>query len=373
METARRHVRCQRRRLLSGGPAPDCQGSFGTTSRQALNHALNDHWDGSTVLRVLPQLGELRKLAERHGPRRVPLRLLLRGVHGVRMLSIFTIPEALSWLHKKTGREWIDSEIFNSVCRLHLTLRAAPPSDATTEIRVFKSGAGLIVKDFGEGLLAADMGWRMAVLHPADVELIWQTGETETIHAIDGSGPQGEAERLLNPAGESASGVTGHWFFTKPVRVTRDMVRATDWVLNRIAAFDVQSNVLTAEIATKATPGRGQQRDKVAGIGGDSAKQPQCNAGPCANEAPRFSMPKRVLIGRHRHHWPDIESDIKAASTNGLAKAKAAARDWHEELALQWASANGKLTDEAPQPNGINDVMRVFGATLPSKMHKLEG
>lgn len=89
--------------------------------------------------------------------------------------------------------------------------------------------------------------------------------------------------------------------------------------------------------------------------------------------SPIFSTPRRVLIQRHSHHWPTIDRDIKDASTNGLHKAKAGKREWYENIALDWAAANGKLTDEAQPTKELHTVMANWGATLPSRKNKLEG
>ena len=149
------------------------------------------------------------------------------------MLSIYSVPEALEFLKAKTGEDWSDSKLFDTVCKLHLTLRAAAPHDAMTEIRVFENGK-FAVKDFGGGLLASRMGWRMAVLHPVHVAQVWQTGTTETIHSVGNGGPQGEIEEIHMLGIEHAGKTKEHWWFTKPVAVTRETVRVTPWALNYI-------------------------------------------------------------------------------------------------------------------------------------------
>jgi hypothetical protein len=149
------------------------------------------------------------------------------------MLSIYSVPEALEFLKAKTGEDWSDSKLFDTVCKLHLTLRAAAPHDAMTEIRVFENGK-FAVKDFGGGLLASRMGWRMAVLHPVHVAQVWQTGNTETIHSVGNGGPQGEVEEIHMLGADQVGKKTEHWWFTKPVAVTLDMVRVTPWTLNHI-------------------------------------------------------------------------------------------------------------------------------------------
>lgn len=144
------------------------------------------------------------------------------------MLSIYTLPEAVAWLSEQTGSDWSESALFDAVCKLHLTLRAAPPLDANAEIHT-RLGT---VKDFGEGILATSMGWRFAVLHPVQVQQVWQVGETEASDAVDDSGAHGEVEETLKLGAPGAK--TERWFFTEPVRVTRDMVRITPWTLTYI-------------------------------------------------------------------------------------------------------------------------------------------
>jgi hypothetical protein len=89
--------------------------------------------------------------------------------------------------------------------------------------------------------------------------------------------------------------------------------------------------------------------------------------------SPRFSMPRRVLVQRHLHHWPTIDRDLKDASDNGLDEAKAGARAWYEDTALAWATANGKINDGAQNANSLSSVMATFGATLPTIKHTIGG
>lgn len=88
---------------------------------------------------------------------------------------------------------------------------------------------------------------------------------------------------------------------------------------------------------------------------------------------PVFSMTRAALVKSHEHHWPTIQSDLKNASTNGLSKAKAASRDWNEALALEWARANNKLVEEAPElADPLGQAMRNL-ASLPSRKNALKG
>lgn len=88
---------------------------------------------------------------------------------------------------------------------------------------------------------------------------------------------------------------------------------------------------------------------------------------------PVFSMTRAALVTRHEHHWPTIQSDLKNASTNGLAQAKAGTRDWNESLALEWARANNKLAEEAPaSADPLAQAMRNLSA-LPGRKNVLKG
>jgi hypothetical protein len=88
---------------------------------------------------------------------------------------------------------------------------------------------------------------------------------------------------------------------------------------------------------------------------------------------PVFSMTRAALVSRHEHHWQTIQSDLKNASTNGLSRAKAGARDWNESLALEWARANNKLAEEAPpSADPLAQAMRNM-SSLPGRKNVLEG
>lgn len=88
-----------------------------------------------------------------------------------------------------------------------------------------------------------------------------------------------------------------------------------------------------------------------------------------APTGPKLSMTKAALIAQHKHEWPTIEGDIRGASENGLSKAaKAGARDWYEDAAMQWARSRNRLTVSTPAAT-LNNVM----SKLPSRKHHLEG
>lgn len=88
-----------------------------------------------------------------------------------------------------------------------------------------------------------------------------------------------------------------------------------------------------------------------------------------APTGPRLSITKAALITQHKHEWPTIEGDIRGASENGLSKAaKAGARDWYEDAAMQWARSKNKLIQPASTAT-LTSVM----SSLPSRRHRLEG
>lgn len=90
-----------------------------------------------------------------------------------------------------------------------------------------------------------------------------------------------------------------------------------------------------------------------------------------ATTGPTFSMTKAAMIEQHKHEWPTIETDIKAAKRNGLDAAMAGVRGWYELPAMEWARANNRLA-------GIDKPAQVLAgaiasmARLPtSRKHKL--
>jgi hypothetical protein len=91
-----------------------------------------------------------------------------------------------------------------------------------------------------------------------------------------------------------------------------------------------------------------------------------------AMDAPRFSMNRTALIDAHEHEWPAIRRDIADASTNGLAAAKAGAREWHEMQALEWARAKGRLKSAIKPAAELAKTMNSM-ASIQGRKHKLEG
>lgn len=129
------------------------------------------------------------------------------------MLTISTIPEALAELEKHTGRVWIDSELFDVATTRGIELHAAPPITAQTTIQEFVIGEGLKEKFRSRPGHAV-----LAVLFPWQVQQLWISGETATIHPN---------ETKMETEGE-------YHFFTEPVRVSREQVRIKAHSLGKI-------------------------------------------------------------------------------------------------------------------------------------------
>jgi hypothetical protein len=88
--------------------------------------------------------------------------------------------------------------------------------------------------------------------------------------------------------------------------------------------------------------------------------------------APNFSVKKAAMIRLHIANWPDIKTDMKGASTNGLSAAKAGERGWHEANALDWARAKGRLVNTENSTRSVQQPMDIL-RNLPSLTHKLKG
>jgi hypothetical protein len=84
------------------------------------------------------------------------------------------------------------------------------------------------------------------------------------------------------------------------------------------------------------------------------------------NDQQPFPMSRAALVSKYNAQWASIERDMQDASKNGLAVAKAGARKWSEDLALQWAKSNNKFKDRADVPNSPQMMM----ANLPSRVIK---
>lgn len=92
-----------------------------------------------------------------------------------------------------------------------------------------------------------------------------------------------------------------------------------------------------------------------------------------ARTEPGAIMSRTGLIAAHKHHWTNIDADLKGASTNGLAiAAKAGKRNWFENAALAWARSKGRLTDDDKPVARIDAAMHAM-SHLPSRKHHLRG
>lgn len=98
-----------------------------------------------------------------------------------------------------------------------------------------------------------------------------------------------------------------------------------------------------------------------------SAQNPRTTA-----TGPKFSTRRDVMINRHVHEWPTIDRDMKDASQNGLAAAKAGLRDWDESAAMAWAGAKGKLKNAEKPTDALTKAVHSMG-NLPVRKHTLEG
>lgn len=89
-----------------------------------------------------------------------------------------------------------------------------------------------------------------------------------------------------------------------------------------------------------------------------------------ANTAARGQkMTRRALIAYHEQEWPNIATDIKGASENGLSDAaKAGKNGWYESDALAWARSKNKLK----VTTSVGTLSAVMNS-LPVKTHRLEG
>jgi len=82
------------------------------------------------------------------------------------------------------------------------------------------------------------------------------------------------------------------------------------------------------------------------------------------NDQQPFPMSRAALVSKYKAQWASIERDMQDASKNGLSVAKAGARKWSEQLALQWARSNNKYKDRADAPSSPQMMM----ANLPSSV-----
>lgn len=137
------------------------------------------------------------------------------------------------------------------------------------------------------------------------------------------------------------------------------------------AAIGLGPDVRTPSAPTVADSASGGVEPNKAGpkVGKGSADAPKRETQQAAS-SPKFSMRLNALIKAHIQDWPTIETDIKAASDNGLSAAKAGARGWWEERTMEWARANGKLKSAAKPTELLAQAMHNLGS-LPSRTNRL--
>ena len=212
--------------------------------------------------------------------------------------------------------------------------------------------------------------------------------------------PEFDYWRALTVAVQQTESAQLDWDLRQPQSITEletkeDRLAAIDGRLRNLAAlrkmprFSVQNwDVLTddalaevvadapgpeqnaatpAPVAAESASG-GVEPDKAGlKVGEGSADAPKRGTQQAAG-SPKFSMRLRALIEAHIHEWPTIETDIKAASDNGLSTAKAGARNWWEEHTMEWARANGKLKIAAKPGESLAQAMHNMGS-LPGRKH----
>ncbi len=135
------------------------------------------------------------------------------------MLSVSTIPEAITELKKRTGRQWTEAEIFDVAQAHRFELHARAPLTATTTIQVVSKDIPITVK---EKTVLPPGHDALARILPASVAQLWICGVTETIHS--GTGDEFQDEGTLR-------------LFTEPVRITREDVRIRAATLKKIVAL----------------------------------------------------------------------------------------------------------------------------------------
>jgi len=87
-----------------------------------------------------------------------------------------------------------------------------------------------------------------------------------------------------------------------------------------------------------------------------------------ANDQEPFPMSRAALVSKYKAQWTSIERDMQDASKNGLSVAKAGARKWSEQLALQWARSNNKFKDRADAPNSPQMMMANLQSSVINKL-----
>jgi hypothetical protein len=260
--------------------------------------------------------------------------------------DVLSLAEAARQASRHAGQEVTDHDFLRAAARGEIRIRAIMHKTAT-----------MLPVRAAEGPITLQAG-RFQELSPETCELLSITGKAgwrgveafEPVEAFDGRVCRFTRWRL--PVGEPdiLTGISDCIVMGTDVRALAD-------------AFLHGPSQLEWDAGPKEQP--------------DAPKSVEVAKKPGSSEqlvAPVFSMPRAALIAAHEHHWPTIRRDLQDASANGLKAAKAGAREWYEQVALEWARAKGKLTDNQPAASdGIDQAMRNMAATLPTKKHRLEG
>lgn len=201
------------------------------------------------------------------------------------------------------------------------------------------------------------------VLRAQPVEIVQPGRGFDRIAACD---PPGEGEIWWRLA-RSGSGAS--------LRFLRDhawAVPSSEWLFH-VGDLDQ----LIADRAPETKPDDSRDRKAVvhglAPNGSEGTSDAPVGEQRPAVTGPKFSMNKAALVAAHKHEWPTIEGDIKHASSNGLADAKALkGRDWNEEVAMLWAASKGKLKTAQKSSDPLFQATHNMGS-LPSRKHTLKG
>lgn len=237
-----------------------------------------------------------------------------------------TIEQACDWLHSKTGQVWILPRLLESHLTPHFWLD-------------YKPGYPAVYGDRIEGFQTRMMF-------------------------------QGDICRLESDGGDALVNMfaahDGSLIKTEPgLRVPLSELRFKRDELEHVAEM---INTAQAQRSPKpAPPVTGVAESRKAEPTVKPVVEPHHEAA-----APRFSMNKAGLVSAHKHEWPTIETDLKSASENGLAFAKAGPRDWDEACVMEWARAKGKLTSENKPANDVTSAVHKM-SKLPGRKHTLKG
>lgn len=165
-------------------------------------------------------------------------------------LTYSTLAESVSWLCDVTGKPWTENELLDCAACNGLTLGAVPPIDAKVNVCELDLRPG----DSDPFRVKHTVAWRMGLLYPFQVGQIMLTGETETAHAAPGM------ENRDPPL---------YFFFSEPVRVTRENVRVPRSVIQELAAklrshgTAAPTEAATLRSSAPAKPERETQADRI--------------------------------------------------------------------------------------------------------------